>query len=141
MLSSQHWHSKDLMSGRKDLKYVKHNNCTVARDICQNFNNAASDDLTITILKSVRSATLSNRCCLFELALSGDLVKIHDPTKHLSSDCATANRHCVHCESAFCEAKLRALVAFVWDQAVYVRFSTLFIGPHLRGSSLNEPRP
>jgi hypothetical protein len=33
----------------------------------------------------------------------GDHAKIHDPTKHLSSECATANQQEVHCESTSSE--------------------------------------
>ena len=34
MASSQHWHSKDLMSGGKDLENVQDDDGTVACDIC-----------------------------------------------------------------------------------------------------------
>jgi hypothetical protein len=46
MSSSQHWHSKDFMSGGKDFKYIKYNNCAFARGISQNFNDLTSNDTT-----------------------------------------------------------------------------------------------
>ena len=45
-LASQHWHSKDLMGIRNDLEYIKYNDCTVACEICQNFDDAASNEFT-----------------------------------------------------------------------------------------------
>jgi hypothetical protein len=45
--SSQHWHSKDLMSSRKHLENVEYDDRTVASGICQNFNNAASNEFAV----------------------------------------------------------------------------------------------
>jgi len=45
--SSQHWHSKDLMSSRKHLENVEYDDRTVASGICQNFNNAASNEFAL----------------------------------------------------------------------------------------------
>ena len=76
----------------------------------------------------------------YKFTARGDAAKIHDPTKHLSSDFATANRHCVHSESASSKAKLRELAAFVRDHAMYLRLSNFFDGPRLSGSNLNKPK-
>ena len=61
MLSSQHWHPKHLMLGRKDLKHIKYNECVATCGICQNFKNAASDDFVI-ILKNNNPVTCSDQC-------------------------------------------------------------------------------
>jgi hypothetical protein len=38
------------MSGRKDLKYIKYNNCAATYGICQNFDDAASNDFAIVLM-------------------------------------------------------------------------------------------
>jgi len=81
-----------------------------------------------------------NQDMRYEFTVRGDAAKIHDPTKHMSCDFATAKRQCIHSELASSEAKLRELAACVRDHATYLRLSNFFDGPRLRGSSLNEPK-
>jgi len=136
MSLSQHWHSKDVMSGRQDMKDIKYNDRMVTCGICQNFNNAAGN--CFAVLKEDHNGECSDEHN--ELTCKGDFAKIHDPVKHLSSDCATANRHCVHRELASSEVQLRALAPCVKDQGMYIWLSTFLLAPCLSGSSLKEPR-
>lgn len=75
-----------------------------------------------------------------QLTFNGDSAKIHDPTEHLSSDCAITYRQGVHCELASSEAELRALPPCVMNQGVYFRLSPFLLASLLSGSSLKEPK-
>jgi hypothetical protein len=61
MASSQHWHSKDLMSSRKDLENVQYDDSTVACGICQNFDNAPSNEFAVLHKKDISINLKANR--------------------------------------------------------------------------------
>ena len=54
MASSQHWHSKDLMSSRKNLENVQYDDSAVACSICQNVDNAPSNEFTALFKKGIK---------------------------------------------------------------------------------------
>lgn len=88
------------MTARKDLKDVKHNHSTALRCVRQNFNDAARDNLTALY----DGHKIEERLNKFGPTSTDALAKIHEPSRHLSPECAMVNRHLVHSESGSSEA-------------------------------------
>ena len=74
-----------------------------------------------------------------KLTFNGDLANIHDPTKHLSPECATANRQGIYCELASSK-ELMALNHFVENHGMYFWLLVFWLAYHLSGASLKEPK-
>lgn len=135
--SGQHWHPKNIMSSRQNhLKDIEYNNSSIILGIRQYLVNTASDQFSglCRVISSWKWKLGSNA----RLTSKGDLANIHDPTKHLSPERATANRQGAHSELASSK-ELTALAPWVCSQGICFRLWIFCLALRFSGSSLKEP--